>query len=107
MAPTMLVASVVSAVVGNVLPGPGSKFKDFHFESYGRVYPGEELLIQVEVTDKKEDSIVSISLAATRISDNVLVLDGKADVIAPIVKYERDNLGGGYLPMLLPTKNRD
>ncbi|NLP32154.1 MAG: bifunctional enoyl-CoA hydratase/phosphate acetyltransferase [Oligella ureolytica] len=103
MAPTMLVASVVSAVVGNVLPGPGSKFKDFHFESYGRVYPGEELLIQVEVTDKKEDSIVSISLAVTRISDNVLVLDGKADVIAPIVKYERDNL---EVPGLLVQRHR-
>ncbi|NLA52214.1 MAG: bifunctional enoyl-CoA hydratase/phosphate acetyltransferase [Alcaligenaceae bacterium] len=103
MAPTMFVASIVSAVVGNILPGPGAQFKDFQFESHGRAHPGEEMLIEVEVIEKKENNIVSINLSVKRSSDNELVLDGKADVIAPTVKYERDKL---EVPGLLVQRHR-
>lgn len=89
MAPTMFVASIVSAVVGNILPGPGSTYKDFKFESHCRAHPGDELLITVEVTDKKPNNVVTIKLAVTRTSDNQLMLDGEADVNAPTEKCER------------------
>ena len=72
MEPTMFVASIVSAVVGNILPGPGAQFKDFQFESHGRAHPGEEMLIEVEVIEKKENNIVSINLSVKRSSDNEL-----------------------------------
>jgi phosphate butyryltransferase len=89
MAPTMFVASIVSAVVGNILPGPGSTYKDFKFESHCRAHPGDELLITVEVIDKKPNNVVTIKLAVTRTSDNQLMLDGEADVNAPTEKCER------------------
>ena len=103
MAPTMFVASIVSAVVGNILPGPGAKFKEFQFEAYGGAHPGEEMLVQVEITEKKENSIVAINFSVTRISDNKLILDGKSDVIAPTIKYDGDNL---EIPGLLVQRHR-
>ena len=103
MAPTMFVASIVSAVVGNILPGPGTAFKDYHFEAHERAHPGDEMLIEVEVTDKKPKNIVSLKLSVTRTSDNVLILDGHADAHAPTIKYERDNLA---VPGLLVQRHR-
>lgn len=103
MAPTMFVASIVSAVVGNILPGPGTRFKAYQFESYGHAHPGEEMLIQIEITEKKKNNIVIIKFSVIRNSDNELVLDGTAELIAPTVKYERDNL---EVPGLLVQRHR-
>ncbi len=103
MAPTMFVASIVSAVVGNILPGPGTTFKNYHFEAHEWAHPGDEMLIQVEVTGKKSNNIVSLKLAVLRASDNKLILDGSADAYAPTVKYDRDDL---EVPGLLVQRHR-
>lgn len=103
MAPTMFVASIVSAVVGNILPGPGAAFKNYCFESHARAHPGDEMLIEVEVTDKKDNHVVSLKLSVTRTSDDKLILDGHTDVIAPTIKYERDNL---EVPGLIVQRHR-
>lgn len=103
MAPTMFVASIVSAVVGNILPGPGAAFKNYSFEAHERAHPGDEMLIKVEVTDKKDNHVVTLKLSVTRVSDNKLILDGHTDVIAPTVKFERDNMD---VPGLLVQRHR-
>lgn len=103
MAPTMLVSSIVSAVVGNILPGPGTAFKDYYFEAHERAQPGDELIIQVEVTGKREQNLVDLKLAVIRSADDVLVLDGKATAFAPTLKYERNDL---EVPGLLVQRHR-
>lgn len=87
-APTMFLASAVSAIVGNELPGPGATFKQYQFTSHDYAKSGDELIIQVEVVEKLEQPLVGIKLAVSRASDNSLLLDGTAQVAAPSVKYE-------------------
>ena len=53
VAPSMWVGSLFSAVLGNVLPGPGTTYRSqmLRFHDHARV--GDELTIRVTVTDKR------------------------------------------------------
>lgn len=95
VAPSMWVASLVSAVLGNQLPGPGTFYlaQDFRFE--GRVHAGEELNVHVKVIEKKPDRVVILQTRVTTL-DGRPVLSGTATVRAqPLaVSFVADNLPG-------------
>ena len=51
IAPSMFVASLVSCVLGTMLPGPGTLFRAHSFNVHNRAHAGEELLASVEVLE--------------------------------------------------------
>ncbi|NBX09101.1 MAG: enoyl-CoA hydratase, partial [Marivivens sp.] len=58
VAPGMYIASLISAVLGTCLPGPGTLYRRQTLEFFDRVHAGEEIICTVTVTAKDEDGIV-------------------------------------------------
>lgn len=83
VAPSMFVGALISAVLGNILPGAGTLYRAQRFSFLARVHAGDELLARVTVTDKRPDREVILSTQVIRIGDGALVVDGEASVIAP------------------------
>lgn len=82
-APSMWVGSLISAVLGNVLPGPGTLYKSQTLDFQGRAHAGEELEISVEVLAKEADRTVRLATRVTRLDDGAVIAIGEAVVIAP------------------------
>lgn len=91
-APASWIASLVSAVIGNILPGPGALFRSQNFRFHERAQAGDELRAHVQVTGKTEDTGVRIWARVTRIADGALIMDGEAEVLAPTEKLTFDAL---------------
>lgn len=73
-----LFASLISAILANELPGPGSIYihQELNFKS--PVYHGVEVTAQVKIVDLRSDkNIVTLETICT-VGDNVEVLTGKA-----------------------------
>ena len=92
IAPSMWVGSLISAVLGNVLPGPGTLYRSQTLRFHRRVHVGDRLVVSVTCTDKGERPV---ALFETRVatSDGVLVCEGQAEIDAPtqtIVTPARD-----------------
>lgn len=83
VAPGMFIASLVSAVLGTYLPGPGTLYRKHTLNFHTRAHAGDELLAKVQVTALLPDDLVRLTTTVTRLSDNALILDGEAEVIAP------------------------
>ncbi len=93
VAPSMWVGSLISGVIGNLLPGPGTLYRSQSFEFRGRAQAGEELLARVRVTAKEADRAVRLATTVERPADGALILEGEACVIAPERKLSFDDLG--------------
>ena len=76
VAPSMWVGALVSAVLGNVLPGPGTLYRAQSFRFLDRVHVGDELKITVKVLEKLGGNTVKLSTV------------GEADVYAPTQKVQ-------------------
>ncbi len=85
VAPSMWVASLFSALLGNVLPGAGTLYKEQSLRFLGRAHVGDTLTARVKVVEKGSDGIVILE---TRVVDEhgTLITDGRAQVIAPTQK---------------------
>jgi len=96
VAPSMWVGSLISAVLGNVLPGPGTLYRTQMFRFHARASAGDELNARVSVIDKAGDGSVRLATEVRRVSDGLLLVDGEAVVEAPKVKvtYEEQELPG-------------
>ncbi|MFJ9449095.1 bifunctional enoyl-CoA hydratase/phosphate acetyltransferase [Herbaspirillum sp. NPDC101397] len=80
----MLGGALISAVLGTRLPGPGTVYlgQTLNFKAPARI--GDRLTINVRVTERHEAS-KRLSLACACINqDGVTVIEGQADVIAPV-----------------------
>ncbi len=86
VAPGMFVASLISAVLGMRLPGPGTLYRLQTLRFHDRAHAGDELVARVVVTGVSEDGRVTLSTRVTRVSDGALVVDGEAEVAAPLEK---------------------
>ncbi len=82
IAPSLWVGSLVSAVMGNVLPGPGTLYRGQSFRFHRRVRPGDRLKIEARCIEKREKPI---ALFETRVLnlDGSLVVDGIAELEVP------------------------
>lgn len=95
--PGSFVGALVSAVVGNLLPGAGTLYRSQSMVHHGRAHAGEELVSRVTVTDKNaRTQSVTLALEVRRLGDDALILSGMAEVEAPRVKlsYSSHDLPG-------------
>ena len=95
--PGMFVGALVSAVLGNLLPGAGTLYRSQSFTYHIRAHAGDELESRVTVTGKNErDCTVTLDTEVRRLSDDALILSGVAEVEAPRKKlrYSSHDLPG-------------
>ena len=82
VAPSMWVGSLISAVLGNVLPGAGTLYRAQDLRFPRRVHVGDRLKVTVVCREKREEPV---ALFDTRIEDEYgrIVCEGTAEVDAP------------------------
>ena len=97
VAPAMWIGSLISAVLGNVLPGPGTLYESQSFRFGERAMAGDTLLVGVRVREKKADRRVVMD-TWVRHADGTMVAEGVAEVIAPEKKMRFED--GGHIPGL-------
>ena len=87
IAPSMWVGSLVSAVLGNMLPGPGTLYREQDLRFLRRVHVGDKLKVIVTCREKRE---APVAVFDTRIEDmaGAVVCEGEAIVEAPAVSQE-------------------
>lgn len=97
VAPGMFVGALVSAVLGNMLPGAGTLYHAQSLVFHNRAHAGDELESRVTVTDRNEQTgIVTLATEVTRPADGALILSGVAEVEAPRrkISYSSHDLPG-------------
>jgi len=82
MAPSMWVGSLISAVLGNLLPGPGTLYRSQSLAFLKRVHIGDRLKVVVTCTEKREEPVAVFSTAITD-PTGAVVCQGEAVVEAP------------------------
>ena len=82
VAPSMWVASLFSAVLGNMLPGPGTLYKQQTLRFLGRAHAGDELTAKVRLSELKPDRVARFE-TWVEAPDGRRIVEGEADVIAP------------------------
>lgn len=81
-APAMWVGSLVSALLGNVLPGPGTRYLRQDLRFHAKVLVGDRLKVQVICKDKGLEPLATFSTKIYN-QDKVLVCSGDAEVEVP------------------------
>ncbi|WP_193141478.1 bifunctional enoyl-CoA hydratase/phosphate acetyltransferase [Meridianimarinicoccus sp. MJW13] len=82
VAPGAWVGSLISAVLGNQLPGPGTVYLSQTHRFLGRAVAGDELIAKVRLTGKGDGNRVTFD-TWVELPDGTRILDGQAEVIAP------------------------
>lgn len=72
IAPSMWVGSLISAVLGNILPGPGTLYREQNFEFVSRVHVGDRLRVTVTCREKRVEP--------TAVFDTIIV-NAKGDTV--------------------------
>ncbi|MCU0828455.1 MAG: bifunctional enoyl-CoA hydratase/phosphate acetyltransferase [Tabrizicola sp.] len=101
VAPGMFVASLISAVLGTRLPGPGTLYRSQSLDFHARVCAGEEIVVRAEVLSKA-DGIVRLKTTVAH-ADGRLVLTGEASVEAPVEKFDQADID---VPGLIVQRHR-
>lgn len=79
----MLTASLISAVLANDLPGPGSIYLGQEVKFRAPVYIGDTITTTVELIAYREDKRIATFKTTCINQDGTLVLEGEAVVLAP------------------------
>lgn len=103
VAPGLFVGSLISAVLGNVLPGPGTLYLGQCLTFHTRAHAGEELNAKVTVTAKEPGNVVVLATEVRRVCDGVLICDGEARVEAPKKRIHYEELDA---PGLIVQRHR-
>jgi 3-hydroxybutyryl-CoA dehydratase len=82
----MLSASLISAVIGNELPGPGSIYISQTLEFTSPVYLGDELTAKVTVVAVRQDKPIATLETICSNQDGAVVVKGEA-----VVAYARSS----------------
>lgn len=100
-APSMWLGSLFSAVLGNLLPGPGTLYvgQTLHFGNRAQV--GDTLTVRVTVTEKRAPRTVRLRTLLLRGTD--VLVEGEAEVLAP---QTRITLPESALPGVLVARHR-
>ncbi|MEM6664946.1 MAG: bifunctional enoyl-CoA hydratase/phosphate acetyltransferase [Pseudomonadota bacterium] len=85
VAPSMWVGALVSAVLGNILPGPGTLYRSQTLRFVGRAHAGDELRIRVCLIDKGPDRLARFETSVSHL-DGRPIAEGEAEVLAPATK---------------------
>src|SRR5208283_5767616 len=57
-APSMWLGSLFSAILGNLLPGPGTLYEAQDLRFLGRAHAGDDLVVTVQVTEKRAPATI-------------------------------------------------
>lgn len=79
----MLTASLISAVLGNDLPGVGTIYLSQTLAFKAPVYLGDTITATVEVTAFRRDKRITTLRTVCTNQEGTVVLEGEATVIAP------------------------
>ncbi|WP_068083295.1 bifunctional enoyl-CoA hydratase/phosphate acetyltransferase [Polycladidibacter stylochi] len=92
-APFMWGGTLISAVIGNVLPGPGTVYRDQTLKFHQKVKVDQVLDVTVEVLEKLPENRVRLK-TDVKLDDGTLVAEGEALVIAPTetISYDPEKL---------------
>lgn len=95
VAPSMWIGSLISSVLGNILPGPGTLYKSQDFQFFDYAHVGDLLKIEVTLIEKKESPE---AIFETKVSsdEGKIIASGRAVVAAPTqsVILESNSLPG-------------
>ncbi len=83
-APAMWIGSLFSAVLGNLLPGPGSTYEAQTLRFYARAFVGDTLTITVRVQEKRPPRTIMLQTELKR--GSAMIADGVAEVHAPTIR---------------------
>ncbi|WP_036255369.1 bifunctional enoyl-CoA hydratase/phosphate acetyltransferase [Methylocapsa acidiphila] len=81
MAPSMWIGSLFSAILGNILPGPGTLYLSQNLTFHRRAHVGDALTASVRVQELRPPATVVLQTRVQR--GDELLLDGIAEVLAP------------------------
>jgi phosphotransacetylase/acyl dehydratase len=84
VAPSMWVGSLLSAVLGNLLPGAGTLYRAQSLRFLHRVRVGDKLKVTVVCREKRDEPVAVFDTKIEDVTGNV-VCDGTAEVEAPTV----------------------
>lgn len=82
VAPSMWVGALISAVLGNKLPGPGTLYLSQTFRFLGRAREGDELTACVRLVEKGANQHVRFATWVEQ-ADGFRIAEGEAEVLAP------------------------
>ena len=83
IAPSLWVGSLLSAVLGNLLPGAGTLYLSQNLDFHERVHPGDELIVEVSCTEKREKPVAVFKLKVSKMN-GAIACSGVATVNAPL-----------------------
>lgn len=94
VAPSAWIAALISAVLGNQLPGPGTLYLSQNLRFPGRAHAGEELTAHVRVTEKLAGNVVRLDTWVDGPAGRVA--EGEATVLAPSAArtFDADDVPG-------------
>jgi 3-hydroxybutyryl-CoA dehydratase len=78
-----LVGALISAVLGMLMPGPGTIYLGQTYSFKAPVYIGDEITARLEVSAYRADKRITTLKTEVVNQDGKLVLEGEAVVIAP------------------------
>lgn len=102
VAPGMFVASLISAVLGTQLPGPGTLYRKQVLDFHERAHAGDEVIVRAVVLEKAA-GLIRLSTEVRRMTDDALLLSGEAEVLAPTERFESDDI---EVPGLIVQRHR-
>lgn len=83
IAPSLWVGSLVSAVLGNLLPGAGTLYLSQNFRFGARVHAGDRLTVEVRCKEKREKPVAVFDVCVSK-ADGAVACEGVAEVVAPL-----------------------
>ncbi len=103
VAPAMFLGALIAAVVGNLLPGPGTLYRSQRLEFHARAEAGDEVVARVTVAGKDADGTVRLDTEVRRVADGAAIVTGAATV-APPPRAAR--FGDLHVPGLIVQRHR-
>jgi phosphotransacetylase/acyl dehydratase len=83
LAPSLWVGSLISAVLGNILPGPGTLYLSQNLRFGSRVHPGDSLVVELRCVERRERPVAVFEARVTK-ADGSVACEGFAEVAAPV-----------------------
>jgi phosphate butyryltransferase len=103
VAPALFLGSIISAVLGNILPGAGTLYRSQTFAFHGQAHAGDELVAKVKVLEKRQSNEVVMETVVTDAPSGRRIVTGEAVVTAPSEKLTFDDL---HVPGLIVQRHR-
>jgi len=98
--------ALISTVLGTQLPGPGTIYLNQTLKFLHPVKVGDSIKINVRVISKNKKHYTVILDCKCTNQDNIEVVSGKAEVIAPTKKIHRKSVKLPRLELKTPTEDR-